>query len=203
MTTIPRSTHLHYLRLALEQARRSPPKPTNYCVGAVLVSFPSASDDTTPANIGDEHVQETGADEGIAGTILSTGYTLELEGNTHAEQCCLSKLAAAHDVDDDNVHFVLLSLIRADGEENNTLVLYTTMEPCILRLSGAVPCVDRIIAVKHIRTVVCGVSEPDTFVKRNEGRAKLEAEGIEVVCVGGLEEEILRVARAGHVGGDV
>jgi len=155
------------------------------------VSFPA------PAHIGKEHVQEAEEDEETTGTILSTGYTLELEGNTHAEQCCLSKLAAAHNVNDANVHEILSLLLQ----EAKTLVLYTTMEPCILRLSGAVPCVDRIMAAKYIRTVVCGVSEPDTFVQKNEGRAKLEAEGIEVVCLGGLEEEILRVARAGHVGG--
>jgi len=160
----------------------------------VLVLFPA------PARIGKEHVQDAEEDAETTGTMLSTGYTLELEGNTHAEQCCLSKLASAHNVDDDSIHELLSSQIRpnSQADNTNTLVLYTTMEPCILRLSGAVPCVDRIIAAKYIRTVVCGVSEPDTFVEKNEGRAKLEANGIEVVNVGGLEEEILRVARAGH-----
>ena len=49
-----------------------------------------------------------------------------------------------------------------------------------------------------IRKVVCGVREPEKFVGENEGRKRLEEAGIEVVHVGGLEEEILEVATAGH-----
>lgn len=51
----------------------------------------------------------------------------------------------------------------------------------------------------RIRRVVCGVREPETFVGENVGRRRLEEAGIEVVHVGGLEEEILEVATAGHV----
>jgi len=152
---------------------------------------------TNPAAEKDKSaVQEAEKDDEITGTILSTGYTLELEGNTHAEQCSLSKFARAHNVEDANVHEILAPQRREDG----VLVLYTTMEPCILRLSGAMPCVDRIVAARHIQTVVCGVSEPDTFVAKNEGRARLAAAGVEVVKVDGMEEEILAVAKAGHVG---
>jgi len=50
------------MRFALELAEKSPPKPTNYRVGAVVVD--------------------------AFNNILATGYTLELPGNTHAEQCC-------------------------------------------------------------------------------------------------------------------
>src|SRR4051812_11593611 len=60
------SDHATYMRLALDQAHESPPKPSNFRVGALLVDA------------------DTGA-------ILSRGYTLELPGNTHAEQCCLIK----------------------------------------------------------------------------------------------------------------
>ena len=49
-----------------------------------------------------------------------------------------------------------------------------------------------------IRKVVCGVREPEKFVGENEGRKRLEEAGIEVVHVPGLEEEILKVATAGH-----
>ena len=73
------------------------------------------------------------------------------------------------------------------------------MEPCCHRLSGNVPCVDRIIRAGKIRTVVIGVAEPDTFVAENTGRKKLRDAGIEVLHVGGLETEILKVATAGHV----
>ncbi|KAF2468641.1 cytidine deaminase-like protein [Lindgomyces ingoldianus] len=161
--------HATYMRLALDQAQESPPKPSNFRVGALLV------DETT-------------------GSILARGYTLELEGNTHAEQCCLIKLAQAHDIAEDRVG----ELLAGD------VVLYTTMEPCNLRLSGNLPCVDRIIRTRGeggkggIRKVYIGVQEPEKFVGENKGRAKLEEHGIEVVHVAGFEEDILRVATAGH-----
>lgn len=50
-----------------------------------------------------------------------------------------------------------------------------------------------------IKTVVCGVGEPETFVGVNEGKKKLQDAGIEVVHASGLEAYILKVAKAGHV----
>ena len=161
--------HKALMREALEEAKKSPPKPSNFCVGALLVDL------------------ETGE-------ILSRGYTLEVEGNTHAEQCCLIKLAQAHDLPEEHVGKVL---------PPNTAI-YTTMEPCNLRLSGSLPCVDRIIRTKKedgttaIKKVYLGVKEPEKFVGENQGRAKLEEHGIECVHVPGLEDEILKVATAGH-----
>jgi len=46
--------------------------------------------------------------------------------------------------------------------------------------------------------VVCGVREPETFVRGNDARERLESKGVRVVYVEGLEQEILEVARAGH-----
>ncbi|EDU40834.1 RibD Pyrimidine deaminase [Pyrenophora tritici-repentis] len=161
--------HLQYMRLALDQAQESPPKPSNFRVGALLVD----------ADTGD---------------ILSRGYTLECEGNTHAEQCCLLKFAQEHGLPEERVGEALPS---------NT-VIYTTMEPCNLRLSGNMPCADRIIRTKgkdgeqRIKKVFLGVKEPEKFVGENEGRKKLEEHGIECVHVPGLEERILNVATAGH-----
>jgi pyrimidine deaminase RibD-like protein len=67
--------HKAFMEYALEQARHSPPAPTKFCVGAVLVD----------------------ADKN---EILSTGWSLELPDNnpadlerTHAEQCCFIKVA--------------------------------------------------------------------------------------------------------------
>jgi pyrimidine deaminase RibD-like protein len=156
--------HLHYLRLALAQAQQSPPKPTNFCVGAVLLD--PATD-----------------------SILSTGYTLELPGNTHAEQVCLLKLCNAHNVPEEDVSNVL---------PETGAVLYTTIEPCVKRLSGNESCVERILRAKRIQKVIVGVMEPDTFVKKNEGFSKLKDAKIEVVKIDGLEEEILKTATAGH-----
>lgn len=160
--------HLEYMRFALSLARQSPPKPTNFRVGAVLV------------------------DEGSNQT-LSTGFTLELPGNTHAEQCALQKYSAANNVPDEDVGSVLPT----------QAVLYTTMEPCQKRSAGNVPCVERILGTlsgkdRGIKTVYIGVKEPDTFVAANAGQSKLEEAGVVCVHVPGLEEEILHTATAGH-----
>ena len=164
---------LKYMRLALDEARKSPPKPTNFCVGACLVgrSFePSES------------------------ILLATGYTLECEGNTHAEQCCFIKIAQQHRCNEADIGQYLPEYT----------VLFTTMEPCNKRSVGNLPCVDRILRLKRpdgsqaIEEVYLGVKEPETFVSVNEGRRRLEDAGIQVVHVPGFEDEILRVATAGH-----
>ena len=156
--------HLAYMRYALSLAKKAPPKPTNFCVGAVLV------------------------DE-AANAILSTGYTMELVGNTHAEQCCLAK------AEQSKMEQNGLPEARAATQK---LVLYTTMEPCNKRASGNVPCTETILKTVGIKVVYIGVKEPEKFVGENVGRAKLEEAGIEYVHVPGLEVEILEVATAGH-----
>ena len=143
------------MRYALALAERAPPKPTNFCVGAVLV------DET-------------------ANAIVSTGYTMELPGNTHAEQCCLAKTE------------------NSGLPKTGKLVLYTTMEPCNKRASGNLPCTETILQNGEIKVVYVGVKEPEKFVGENVGRAKLEAAGIEYVHVPGLEGKILQIATAGH-----
>ncbi|KAI0391745.1 cytidine deaminase-like protein [Xylariaceae sp. FL0594] len=156
--------HEGYMRFALDLATKSPPKPTNYRVGAVLVD---------PAN----------------NEVLSTGFTLELPGNTHAEQCCIEKLARKHSIPPERLGEAL----------PESVVLYTTMEPCSLRLSGNTPCVDRIMALgSHVQTVYVGVQEPETFVSDNSSYRRLTEAGIQVVHVKGFEDDILRVSTAGH-----
>jgi pyrimidine deaminase RibD-like protein len=156
--------HKAYMQYALSLANLSPPKPTNYRVGAVLI-------------------------DASTNTILATGYTLELEGNTHAEQCCLLKLSAQHGIPEERLAEVL----------PESTVLYTTMEPCGKRLSGNLPCLDRILKLgRGIKKVYVGIKEPEKFVGENKGRVKLEEAGIEVVLVEGLSSEILDVATAGH-----
>lgn len=152
------------MQQALTLAKQSDPKPTNFRVGALVVDTSSNS-------------------------ILATGYTLELPGNTHAEQCCFLKLAEQHGVPEDRLSEVLPP----------SLALYTTMEPCSKRLSGNLPCVERVLRLAgSIKKVYVGVLEPKKFVSDNTGQKTLEDAGIEVVHVGGLEEEILEVATAGH-----
>jgi len=112
-----------------------------------------------------------------SGTVLSTGYSRELPDNTHAEQVALTKLGSP----------------PPEGS-----VLYTTMEPCMKRLSGEKSCVERIVDAGGIGTVVVGVKEPNTFVQGNQAQELLEAKGIRYLYVPGLEREILVVAERSH-----
>ena len=159
--------HLEYMGLALEQARKCEATLTAFCVGAIIVK------DST-------------------NTVIVTGYSRELPGNTHAEQNCLTKL---------------LPEMTAAGADT-TYSLYTTMEPCSKRLSGNTPCTDSIITYNSSRqkvgglgrigTVYVGVKEPGDFITSNVGQDKLLANGVGYIHISGLEEEILAVARKGH-----
>ncbi|KJK62240.1 Cytidine and deoxycytidylate deaminase zinc-binding region [Aspergillus parasiticus SU-1] len=163
--------HKGYMEYALEKARLSPPSPTKFCVGAVLVD----------------------ADRN---EILSTGYSMELPGdrpgdpgNTHAEHCCLIKIAERYKMTEDELDIVL---------PKNT-ILYTTMEPCSKRLSGNRTCTDRILALaSRISVVYVGIKEPGVFIAENLGRWMLEDAGVQVKFVGGMEHRIFEVATAGH-----
>lgn len=176
--------HLAYLQQALELARKSPPRPTNYRVGAIIVTNPVA--------------------EGSGPEILSTGYTMELPGNTHAEQCAIAKLAVKHITSELQLHSILTEATNA--------TLYTTLEPCGKRLSGNISCVRRIISTRDdpskgssprdskcgIRKVIFGAKEPGVFVQDSESCRMMDEAGLEWEYVGALEEEILRVAKEGH-----
>ncbi|KAJ5290811.1 hypothetical protein N7478_000062 [Penicillium angulare] len=173
------NTHQTYLRKCISLAEQSPPRPTNFRVGAILLS--RADNDTTFS--GDR--------------ILSTGYTMELAGNTHAEQCCFANFAAVHNVPDDEVSSVL------PVETGRKLIMYVSMEPCGKRLSGNDPCAKRITRTKEggregIHKVYLGVKEPETFVGESEGCKMLSQARIEWEHVSGFEKEILEVAFAGH-----
>ena len=119
----------------------------------------------------------------LDGEVISTGHSRELEGNTHAEQCALEKYFAKNG----GIRDVPL------GTE-----LYTTMEPCSLRLSGNLPCVDRILALPNITACFVGVMEPDVFVKNNLSYKKLKDAGIEYIHIPGYEEQALDIAKKGH-----
>ena len=170
-----REGHVACLRRCLDLARQSPPRPTNFRVGALVCSHAGTAIDTGP-------------------TILATGYTLELEGNTHAEQCALNKLATGEEQN-------LKNILTPDAHT----ILYTSLEPCALRLSGNLPCVQRIIATREdnpsggIRKVVFGAKEPGTFVKDSKSCQLLTEAGIDWEYIPNLEEEILQVAMGGHV----
>eukprot|EP00123_Amoebidium_parasiticum_P000313 comp10767_c0_seq1/m.5404 comp10767_c0_seq1/g.5404 ORF comp10767_c0_seq1/g.5404 comp10767_c0_seq1/m.5404 type:complete len:171 (-) comp10767_c0_seq1:20-532(-) len=135
-----------YMLEACAQARKSIPVDTAYSVGCVIVKD---------------------------GSVISTGFSRELEGNTHAEECALKKLEQQGKLGD------------AAG-----CTMYTTMEPCSKRLSGNKPCVLHVINA-GVKRVVIGVMEPDTFVKC-KGVALLRVAGVEVQLLSGLEKECLQ-----------
>ena len=171
-----RSDHLEYLRQALSLARSSPPKPTNFRVGALLVSYPL---------------------DGSSPKVISSGYTLELPGNTHAEQCALVKIAK------DNSTPAFLQLQEVLTAEAN-VTLYTTLQPCSKRLSGNESCVQRINVTRSmnpmagVRKVIFGAKEPETFVKDSQACSMLEEGGVVWEYIGDMQDEILRVAMEGH-----
>jgi pyrimidine deaminase RibD-like protein len=173
--TITAGDHKGYMEYALAKARLSPPTPTKFCVGAVLVD----------------------ADKN---EILSTGFSMELPGNnsadpgnTHAEQCCFIKVALKLGFPAENPEERI-----GDFLPQNTF-LYTTMEPCNERLSGNKTCVERILTLgDKIKFVYVGIQEPGTFIDRNEGRRRLEEAGVRVELVEGMYDRILEVSLAGH-----
>ncbi|EXJ93740.1 hypothetical protein A1O1_02133 [Capronia coronata CBS 617.96] len=153
---------LQYLSQALDLARLSPPKPTNFRVGCVIVAFPlttssggsgggsNSSASEPQLQVGhqsqDGHQSQVSAQSQVIKppSILSTGYTLELPGNTHAEQNALAKLAARHNLPESQVGECPEFL-----EPGVQVVLYTTLEPCAKRLSGNLPCVERILGTRR------------------------------------------------------
>lgn len=145
------------MQLALDEAGKCIPTPNAFCVGAVLVDG--------------------------NGKLLATGYSRELEGNTHAEANAIDKLQQDSNKADKQL------LLRGSD-------IYTTMEPCSVRLSGNIPCTRRILEA-GIARVFLGTVEPDDFVKC-EGVQQLRDAGVEVHTVPGFAEKCLEAARRGH-----
>ncbi|SPO27965.1 related to CAX4 - required for full levels of dolichol-linked oligosaccharides [Ustilago trichophora] len=203
--------HYAMMEIALNEADKSPPTDTAFCVGCVIC--PSSDADISS----------------FASEILATGFSRELPGNTHAEQCALDKLASEFKPSSKSENDSTVQTLELD--------LYTTMEPCSERLSGNLPCVQRILkfnqqadiftiprsrvqqAIKYgnlgsdgtvqfrlrIRRVFQGVAEPDDFVDCQSQNILRDSE-IQVFTVrssnddddGQLERNCLRVARKGH-----
>ena len=146
--------HCQFMRLAVAEAQKSIPSDKAYCVGCVIV--PSGTAETLDAALMEG---EMTADSQVlaANAVMATGYSRELPGNTHAEECALMKL-------------------QERGIETEGCDMYTSMEPCSKRLSGKDPCVSR--CIKHrLGRVFVGVREPLHFV-RCQGVAQLMSAGI-------------------------
>jgi len=120
------------------------------------------------------------------GIVLSTGYSRELAGNTHAEANALQKARMLQTLPGISETSTLSTLLH-------TASVYTTLEPCSVRTSGLAPCANALVDA-GVKEVIIGVQEPDDFVTC-EGVKVLRDGGVEVKWVKGLEEECLRVAR--------
>ncbi|KAG8734250.1 hypothetical protein FRC11_007505 [Ceratobasidium sp. 423] len=170
-----REERLRYMRLALEEAAKCEPVPTAFCVGCVI-TVPALESDGT-----------------MAQKVLSTGYSRELPGNTHAEANALAKVDALAGTEE-------LRQAFGDGAEPSALLrladVYTTLEPCSVRLSGLAPCADALVAA-GIRNCIIGVKEPTDFVQC-EGTKRLQDAGINVIWLDDLEAECLTMARRSH-----
>ncbi|KAJ3084004.1 hypothetical protein HDU99_004219 [Rhizoclosmatium hyalinum] len=135
------------MKLALEQAHLSPPIQEAYCVGAILAAVDKS----------------TGKAKAV-----TRGYSREIPGNTHAEECCFMKLSEEEKA-------LLL------GNPDIEFVMYTTMEPCGLRLSGKLPCANLILNAGYVKRVVVAIREPPNFVAQCTGAQLLQENGIDVV----------------------
>jgi pyrimidine deaminase RibD-like protein len=123
-----------------------------------------------------------------SGDVLSTGFSREFEGNTHAEEVCLMKLQKK----DENGQ----SMLQFDVCKGATL--YSTMEPCSKRLSGKKPCCELLIG-SGITRVVIAVKEPTTFVQQCEGAKRLASTGIKVDFLNNVECQSLALAANSHL----
>lgn len=168
------SEHLAFMKIALEEANKCIPTPTAFCVGCVIV-VPGRST---------MRIEEK--------VILSTGYSRELEGNTHAEANALAK---ARDRSPAELERFFPEGMPSDGVGGllKEADVYTTLEPCSVRTSGLPPCASALVNAQ-IKRCFIGAAEPDDFVTC-EGAEKLKQSGIEVVWLKGLEQECLDAAR--------
>lgn len=109
---------LEMMKVALREADKSIGLKTAFCVGCVITISSTSK-------------------------IISTGFSRELEGNTHAEQVAISKILEL-------ITDVGGKAVKQIGKDRTLEIeieidLYTTMEPCSERLSGQSPCSYRIL----------------------------------------------------------
>lgn len=126
-----------FMKLAIEQAKQCINSTGAYNVGAVTT---------------------------YQGNLQQTGYSRELPGNTHAEECCLMKSKIAD-------------------------TIYTTMEPCGRRLSQKTSCAELIIASGTIKQVFYVVTEPSCFIEKSVGLSMLTDAGIRVRRLDEFQDE--------------
>jgi diaminohydroxyphosphoribosylaminopyrimidine deaminase / 5-amino-6-(5-phosphoribosylamino)uracil reductase len=111
------------------------------------------------------------------GAVLATGYSRESDPHDHAEEAALAKLA---------------------GAPRPGATIYSSLEPCLRRLSRPRTCCELIVAA-GIARVVLAWREPPIFVPGG-GAAWLEARGVVVTEVAELADAA-RAVNAHLLGG--
>lgn len=106
------------------------------------------------------------------GQMIASGYSRELGDGLHAEEIALDKAERA-------------------GRDVRGAALYTSLEPCSVRLSGKASCTQRILAA-GIARVVFAAREPPVFVVC-DGAATLARHGVEVVHLGEYSESVREI----------
>ena len=134
-----KAKHLEWMRYACRLSWNASPVKDAYCVGCVIVE-PSSN------------------------RLVTSGFSREMEGNTHAEECALRKLK------------------HIETTKDEKLDMYATMEPCSIRLSGNRPCVQSIMLSGRIGRIFIGIMEPSTLVKCT-GTQKLLSAGLDMFIV--------------------
>jgi pyrimidine deaminase RibD-like protein len=81
------SIHERFMELAIKQATIAIPIQSAYCVGSILVQYQPSNSSTN--------------NDFDAYRIISSGYSRELAGNTHAEECCLMKYRELAEINSD------------------------------------------------------------------------------------------------------
>jgi diaminohydroxyphosphoribosylaminopyrimidine deaminase/5-amino-6-(5-phosphoribosylamino)uracil reductase len=149
---------VRWLREAIELSKRCPPSDTAFSVGALLVSG--------------DHTRED--------AVIATGFSRERDPHDHAEETALAKAAeAAADAELGDTGLADTGLADA--------TMYTSLEPCLRRLSRPRSCAQLIVAA-GIRRVVLAWLEPPLFVPGG-GARWLRDQGVTVVEMAELGDE--------------
>jgi pyrimidine deaminase RibD-like protein len=110
------------------------------------------------------------------GEVIATGYSRETDPKDHAEEVALARAGD----------------LGLTGAALTGATLYSSLEPCLARVSRLVACAE-LVAHSGVRRVVIAWREPPVF-QPGGGAAWLERQGIEVVEL----PELADVARAAN-----
>ena len=168
-------TDVQAMLLACQQAAQCPRSDRGYSVGAVLVD--AAKGEVVCMGHSREVPPEALVEGGVAwgaaaagSSSASASASAPASSGVHAEEVVLWRLAQLRSA---------AGSASAPPPPPRALTLYSSMEPCSRRLSGATPCAAHILAAGITRLVVA-VREPKAFLQDCCGLEELRAAGVQV-----------------------